>query len=544
MMLTFLDRAIGYVSPTWGKRRAFSRLGMASADEQISALRSLDAAGKGRLQKDWPTDPQSADQQTIDDLSSTNARARRAVFNDWAASSLVKAYVRHVVGKGLSAKSTGKDPITNTPLTDWNRQATRYFDRWARDPRRCDVERRRTFRMLQRLWVRELVTVGETFIRIVRRAGKDVSLQTLEPEQLYTDLAYSPDGGAIKGGIEVDEFGAPVAYWFYPKNHPLEGGVGVRRSTGAGDDPTSPVRIPEDEVIHLYDPERVRQARGLSFMASVLVKLWHLSAYDQYQLVKARIEACVGATIETDPRYDNGQNLTGLPVPSGQSSTDVNGARQLFTEPGMMWEAPAGKRVNWMPPVNPGNNYQPFTRKQVADFAAGAGKDLPQVTRDFSGNTYSGQRQGMLEDEKETDALQQIITDLACRPIRRDVLTQAVLNTETDSSEHRLDAPEHWNDGDEEWTEAYLCDEWRGPPKGWIDPRNEADATKTLLDTFQTTLRDELNEQDGDWEDKIIQRGEELKLIRKSTPTEQPSVTPEGEPVGVEDNATADTESE
>jgi len=133
----------------------------------------------------------------------------------------------------------------------------------------------------------------------------------------------------------------------------------------------------------------------------------------------------------------------------------------------------------------PGGQHVPYTTMQIKKIAAGGGLDFPTVSRDFSGNTFSGQRQGMLELWKGTDPEQLRLINGLCRRVRNAFIGYAIL-------ERRLIAPA-WDLSDD-WREAYLSAVWQPQPKQWIDPANQAAAAKLQLEQRLTTRRKILNE--------------------------------------------------
>ncbi|HET6441668.1 MAG TPA: hypothetical protein VFH53_04760, partial [Phycisphaerae bacterium] len=121
----------------------------------------------------------------------------------------------------------------------------------------------------------------------------------------------------------------------------------------------------------------------------------------------------------------------------------------------------------------------------VAGLAAGAGMDYPTVSRDFSGNSYAGQRQGLIELWGETDPEQLAMINVALRRVRNNFIDYAV-------AEGRLEAV-MWHVS-EDWREAYREADWQPQGKPWIDPKNQAEARKIMLEYFLTTHDQIFNE--------------------------------------------------
>jgi len=489
------DRLISYLSPGWAARRARSRLHFEVASQQRAALSSYEAADKGRTSDDWPSRNKSADQAITPDYDTLLARARAAVRDNWAAASISDGYVRHVVGTGITARAAARDLVSLEPLDNFNAAIDRLWGRWATNPRWVDRERRKTFVDFQSLGIRELIPAGQAFCVASYEPRVDMVglvLQMFESEQLDTSLSNAGNGNEIERGVEIDDYGAPVAYHFYEGKHPY---TGWRAQS---------TRILAERVLHLMRPERVRQTNGVTRMAAVLRELWHAKMYEEYTLLRARFEACGGVAIESEPGALGGGFL-GLRTgeTTGTPAEDTNSNTQLNIEPNMVWDLPPGKRLNYMDPKVPGSNYEPFSRQQVKKIAAGAGLDYPTVSRDFSGCTYSGQRQGMIETWAETEPEQVRLINLWLRPIREKFVAFAVL-------EGRVAAP-NWNTS-AEWRGAYCETEWQPPAKPWIDPANQAAAAKLQLEQRLTTRRKILNELGEDYREVLRQTSDEQKL--------------------------------
>ena len=497
---SLLDRVALAVSPAWAVRREQNKAMLRVLEirqQELTALAAYAAAEKNRT-TGWRSTAYSADGAILPDVSTINAVSRGAVRSNWAAKSIVRAYTRHVIGDGITCRSSARDPFTNESLDGWNERGDRLWDDWCSEPSACDIERRKTFFQIQRLICREFTTAGE--VLIILRTGRStgpvqLAVQMLEPEQLATDMirSWSKEGNEIRNGIEIDEYGAPVAYWIYDDSHPLDGRY------------TAPKRIVASKIIHIFDQERPRQSRGVSELASVLTKLSHLDMYDNYQLVRAKLEACIGAALTGGPTLETSPASFGLAGSSG-TTTDVNGNLEMNIEPGMMLDlrSTPGADVKFFDPKAPGTLYDPFTKRQIHQIAAGVGLDYSTVARDFTGGTFSSQREGHLERDKETDAMQEIIIG-ALKRIRREFIKAAILGG-------ALPDPGYW--GFPDFESYYTQADWQPPAKPWIDPANQAAAAEKMLQLGLATVKSLNNEQGEDWREVARQQVEEEKFRR------------------------------
>lgn len=474
-----IDSMIAPVAPKWALRRARARA-------EYELLASYAAAEKSERTRDWRARETSADQALIPDMATINSRSRLALRDDGLARSIQSAYRRHVVGIGLHCRSDARDD-NGELLESFNTRADLLWREWVHDPRKCDIERRKTFAGIQALIIREWVAVGQCFVRCVvppMRGTRipSLALQVFEYEQLAREVTQDPASGReVRGGIEVDEVGAAVAYWFYADGHPLENLRG------------KPLRIPADDVYHFMDQERVRQTHGLTPNAPVLRKLREKHLYDKYTQLRAKHEACIVGSVESTEDSFFGGGWSGPSTTAPTTGMTPGGSEQthITFAPGMVNELPPGKRFVMHTPTTPGGQYEPYSRRQSIEVAAGADLDYATVTRDYSEANYGSQRQAAIERSQVTDPLQQLMIDLVLRPIRNEWIAWEILNG-------RLDAPGYLS-GDEESERRYHAHIWQPPPKPWIDPANEAAAAKLLIEQRLATRADILQEQGKDW---------------------------------------------
>ena len=513
-MSRWLETAIGTISPAWAARREEARLLAEDLRVRTELVRRigaegtyLDAARRDRTSADWPSTSASADGAIVGDLTLVNARARAAVWTDWAGRSIVGTYRRHVVGIGITPRSAARDPGSDkeTPAFKlFNRRIDRLYKNWAHRPWLCDVERTKPLAEIDGLAVSEFATVGEAFCVhsfTPRRGQVGLAIQMYEPEQLDWSLTTNRDNGnAIRGGIEIDDVGAAVAFWVFTAGHPLDGwGNRGRTST----------RIPADRVYHVVRQERVRQSHGLSQLAAVLEDVYQLKGYKQAEAVGKRLDACVGLNVrheawynpETPPMPFSG---AGTVPPTGGSTTDARGNPKVRFEPGMIADAGFGRYFESHTSQRPGAQYDAYVNRQTDQIAAGADVDGAHMTRNFSNGTYTSQRQGLLELDRVMDPIQfNLIIDQWAGPRREAFKLYAVL-------QGLVKAPGMFES--DEMTMAYLDEDWAGPPKPWVDPRNQAQATRIALEDGLTDLRHEKNVLGGDYRDALGERATEQDL--------------------------------
>jgi lambda family phage portal protein len=208
----------------------------------------------------------------------------------------------------------------------------------------------------------------------------------LEADYLYhlnPFIFQPPVGGGgprIVGGVELNDWGAPVAYHLFP-HHPGDpiGMAGFPYVT----------RVPVDELIHLFVEERPEQAHGTPVLTTVLIRLRDLDEYADAQVVRQKIAACF-ATFYTEPE--------GMPPTTAAPLLER-------VEPGMIERVPPGMEVTFGNP--PGvQNYDEFMTRELQGIGAGTGVPYEDLTGDYSKVNFSSARMGRAAFHALVDELQ------------------------------------------------------------------------------------------------------------------------------------------
>jgi capsid protein len=109
---------------------------------------------------------------------------------------------------------------------------------------------------------------GEYFTLMVFE-NDELRLKALDPAQVNPALSMElPGGGLVIAGVEVNDGGRPVAFHIYRNWIP---GLPLLRGLES-------VRIDAADVLHLFRPDAAGQTRGMSRLASVLLRLRELDS--------------------------------------------------------------------------------------------------------------------------------------------------------------------------------------------------------------------------------------------------------------------------
>ena len=408
---------------------------------------AYEVAGSGRRALAWLPGNPGVNAAIFASGEALRTRSRDLVRrNPWAANA-VEAFVANCIGTGIKPQSMAEDDafreLVHALWWTWTDEA--------------DAAGLTDFYGLQALACRAMVEGGECFIRLRRRRSEDpgpspgqvlsvpLQLQVLEAEHVPLSLnTTTATGNVVRAGIEFDGIGRRIAYHMY-REHP-------------GDPATRPaghetVRVPAEQVIHLFRPLRPGQIRGEPWLARALVKLNELDQYEDAELVRKKTAAMFAGFITRLAPED--------PI-MGEGEPDEDGAAVAGLEPGTMQVLAPGEDVKFSDPADVGGSYGEFLRAQFRAIAAAAGVTYEQLTGDLTGVNYSSIRAGLLEFRRRCEMLQHaVVVHQLCRPVWREWMTQAVLAGS-------LRAP-----GFERQPGRYLPVKWVPQGWQWVDPEKE-----------------------------------------------------------------------
>ena len=250
----------------------------------VGGAAAHEAASSTRRLKGWTTTNANINTMLRNAGTTLLQRSRHLISTNGYAVNAQEGFAAHLVGSGIKPSSALKVPEQREGL----------HEAWKGWTEECDADGRTNFYGLQHLVGLALFEAGEIFVRIrPRRPSQRLpipfQLQLLEAEML--DPTYQlelSNGHVIRNGIELNQIGRRVAYWFW-KQHPgdktLLSGHGTR------------VRVPARNVLHIFQAKRAGQLRGVPRTLQALIKLYLLDIYDDAELERKKIAALHAAFI-------------------------------------------------------------------------------------------------------------------------------------------------------------------------------------------------------------------------------------------------------
>ena len=409
-----------------------------------------DAAGTGRRLQTWVPTNDSANAILFQDAALLRSRSRDMARKNAYAANGIEAIVANTVGTGIKPQSKAMDADIRKTIQE----------RWLEWTDEADSAGLTDFYGLQALICRAMVEGGECFVRLRVRRPEDglsvpLQLQTLEAEHLdASNNKPLANGNFIRGGIEFNGLGQRVAYHLY-REHPGDAALfGTAKET---------VRVPAEEVLHIFKLQRPGQIRGEPWLGRVLLKLYELDQYDDAELVRKKTAAMfAGFITKNDPD---------TPF-MGEGNPDDKGAAQAGLEPGTLQLLEPGEDVKFSEPGDVGGSYEAFFRQQLRMIAVGLGITYEQLTSDLTGVNYSSIRAGLIEFRRRCTMLQhQVLVYQLCRPVWQRWLELAVLSGAIPI-----------NLGDfQKNRRAYLAAKWIPQGWDWVDPLKDQQAEQLAV---------------------------------------------------------------
>lgn len=399
-----------------------------------SHRRSYDGAAGGRR---W----RSAGEMPLP-LSATLAarlplarRARYLAANNGHARAGVDAWVSALIGTGITTQSAHPDPAVRSLLTA-------SFAGWTDE---ADADGLLDWAGLCALAAHRLVVDGECLALMLHDAAGRLRVRLLDPEQVNGAHHVELSGGRrIVAGVEFDATGRRVAYHLFRERPglPLGGSLDM-------------VRVPAEDVIHLFRVDTPGQVRGVSWFAPILLRLADFDAASDAQLMRQKISAL----------------LTGFVVdPSGEAGgfegqADGDGGLEGGLEPGTLKVLRPGQDIRFSDPAAIGAEAIAYLTVTLREIAAGLGVPYSAMTGDVSDANYSSQRDARAEFRRKAEALQHaLIVFQLCRPVWRRFVLSEVLSG-------RIAAPDF-----EANSASWFASRSMPPKMEWIDPAKDVAA--------------------------------------------------------------------
>ncbi len=472
----WIDNIIGIFSPMTAVKRKQARLAL----NELS--RAYEGAKTGRRTDGWITAGTSANAEISAAGGKLRDRARDLARNNPYGRKARRVFADNFVGTGIIPSArTGSDRLNKQIMAAW--------ETWCSG---CDAEGNYDFYGMQALIIRSMFESGECFVRLRDQPAGDLStvpmqLQVLEADFLDTtkNSELLNGGGYIRQGIEFDKSGKRTAYWMWSQ-HPGENTLFMPHLQS--------VRIPADQILHIFEKERPGQIRGVTAYAPIMVRMRDLDDYDDAELWRKKIESCFAGFVIQNSGSE-GAGIAPVATTNGQggSSGAKKDKRVEAFRPGMIEYLKPGEDVRFGNPSSDAN-YAAYMRSQLHAVAAGLGITYEQLTGDLSQVNYSSLRAGLLEFRRMIDTLRwQVFIPMFCVPVWKRFIDRAYIAGLISKVDYTVN--------------------WTAPKFEMIDPLKDAQADTMMMRNGTLTLREAIANRGFDPDTQINEIADTNQLL-------------------------------
>lgn len=453
-----------------------------------ASTRDYWGAMQSRLTNDWAGTAGNADAEIRSSLATLRNRCRDLERNNDYARRYFKLLENNVLGADgirlqMKVREMRQDPKSKKWVEQYDTRANRIVeDKWWEWGQAgvCTLSRSLTWVDLQRMVLRSVARDGCILVR--KHFGNNLphkfALEPIEADQLDIDHNASlPGGRVIRLGIQYDATGAPEFYHIL-RNHP---GELFQPRVGRSGAPWREA-VPASQCYHVFMPERVGQSTGVPWLISAMTRLKHLAAYEEAEVVAARMGAAkMGFLV---PNATGMPGYTGPEAPGGKKYGDVT--------PGSIEQLPYGMNFQAFDPTHPNSAFKDFIKASLRGISAGLGVSYTSLANDLEAVNYSSIRAGLLEEREEWKTIQGWFISHFVSPVFNDwfeqvmafgLLTDGVITLPI-SKQEKFNAPE-----------------WKPRRWGWVDPLADLQAQVLAVDKGFKSRRQMIAENGGDIEE-------------------------------------------
>lgn len=392
----------------------------------------------------------------------------------------------NVVGTGITPTPASKDAA-------WNAKALEWFTTWMKF---ADLTSRQNFASLQAVIARAQAVDGEIFIYLTHGESVDGNvtgrprLRLIESHRVVSAniKKYRDEGYQETDGILLDDRGRPAFYI-----------VGQDADAFSGAKPRTAAIIPADRIIHVFEPSRAGQYRGLSLFHSVLHTLHDLDDLQRYEMLAAKDASSRANIVYTEnglaPAAVSpiGRSLT---QPGSAPSSDTD--RQTYLEKAFGGKTVyLGRNERWdqAESQRPSAAMREFWEYLTDMCCKGVGISYAAVS-DYKGNWGGASLRGAVTSDNRFYEIRTQSLAAAFQRVYEFAIGWAIGTGEL------TNPPDDW-----------MAVRWQPPRRASVDIGHESAAILNELRAGVRTYRDVLGEMGLDWRDVLLQRAIEEQYI-------------------------------
>ena len=374
-----------------------------------------------------------------------------------------------------------------------------HFNKWAEHPELVTANGQKDLVMCQWQVVKDWAREGESVWEILpgHNFAEDnpygFSLVNRRPDSLALEYSAERSGGVtVYNGVEVNQWGRPIAYHFWTTMLP----------TGIWSGEI--VRIPAERILHVYDEDYANITRGFPLVTCVLRSLKMLYGYDDAEIIKARDQAArVGHYIMKDGSVADPDEI------ADPQDEDQRDQFQQVREPGEDGIVPYGWDYKEASATAPNSNYPSFQKAVLQRIASGLESEYTMIANNLEGVNMSSIRHGKMDSRESRKCQQRMVIQHFLRPMynrpRVGWLACFLLSGQSPLPYSKF--------------ARFAADDWRGRRWPYMDPLTEAQANEILVRHGHTTDSAIAAEMGEDFEENVATVRQEMKQT-KDTPVD------------------------
>ncbi len=338
---------------------------------QRNLASKLSAAARGNAESSWLSFPQSPVQTVAEHGLIILARARQAAIEYPFIERFKQSVADNVVGSSgfvLQSQAKNSDGTDDDVARDIIEKAYKDYLK----SKNFTHDREMNGRLFYRLVSANIPIEGEVIIR--KHIDADgISWSLIDPVLLEHNYIGEYKGNPVVNGIELNaENKRRVAYWIRKPSPPHR----MNNSYHS----TQRVRVPAEEIIHLWLPEQVGQYRGMSKLKSVLWDTRMLKLFKKHASENAATTA---------------KNIATMTDEYGDWEEDT-----VIEHDGVEILNLGSATLNQHNPTFPSASVEGFNRVMQREIAMGLSVCAATMTGDMTGFNFSSSR-SVISDERE-----------------------------------------------------------------------------------------------------------------------------------------------
>lgn len=401
-----------------------------------------------------------------------------------------------ILGQGISRviENVLQDGIPVDPQTgsdDLDAELKGRWDDWSTDPRQAHKGAEFNLHDLAGLVLRSRLIDGDSFVLPL----KEGSVEIVEAHRCRTPNRTKRN---VVHGIMLDQHRRPLQYWFTKDD------LDPNASAKFSDIRVIPAwdREGNRQVLHIKNPKRVSQTRGVTVLAPIIDQL---GMHDDIQFAKMVQQQVASCWAVFRIRAESGIR-GGADQQTGPRTTDTmsdGNARTLEgLSPGMVIEGEEGEKLEGFSPNIPNPEFfqQMWLILQIV--ASNIGIPAHVLLLDPSKTNFSGWR-GAIEQARigfrksQSFMVSKFYSPLYRWKVRQWLATDTKLQTLAGTVEDAM----------------VMRQVWHPPTWPYIEPSKDAKADKTRLDELMTSMRRYQNERGRVWTDVAGEIVEDRALL-------------------------------